>query len=156
VGLVTAFGSAEQRAALSGSALELCVQDSERTSVSARTTLLWHELLGTGVLAERAALSALTDCEAENADRWDRQWIHGILRTLLGIARRSAEELNAGLDEVLAFHRYLATRGGWELQIDGILSWAALGLMRLALEAGLPITVDSGFAPLALLRVENT
>jgi hypothetical protein len=156
VGVVTGFGTREDRAALGGTPLEFCVGEDERSSASARATMLWHELLRTGLLDEHAAQAALLDSEAENADRWERQWVHGILRALLGGARRDPDELNAGLDEVLAFHRYKLTRGGWERRPDDLLCVTALGLMRLGMEAGLPIQVESGYAPLNLLQVEST
>lgn len=154
LGIVTAFGTPEDRRTMSTVSARTAVRNAEIEPASGEASVIWQSFLAHNELAEATTRKLLVSCEAENAARRDRQWVHGIARSLLGIAGKSREELDAGLEETLAYHKYEATRGGWKLDTNGILSVVALGVMRLALEAGLETQVRSEYAPLELLKVK--
>jgi hypothetical protein len=112
---------------------------------------LWNSGLGTGTIARTPLATELARCEANNADRWDRQWTHGIVRSLLAIHDGKSDELKAGLEEIAKFTEHEAWRGDWQRLPAGQMSLVGLGLCRLARKRGLPTEIDSIYVPLQLL-----
>jgi hypothetical protein len=152
VGLVTAFGTDVDRAQLAPLPSEQITGTDELEEPGCKVARLWKDSLGSGTVAREALAEEIRRCEADNADRWDREWTHGIARCLLAVRDGSQSELKAGLEEITKFTEREAWRGDWQRLPEGQISLVGLGLCRLAQSRGLPTQVDSVYIPLPLLQ----
>jgi len=152
VGLVTAFGTEADRARLAGFPSEQINGSPENSSPGCEVARLWKNWLGTGVLPPDALARELYRAGADDADRWDRQWTHGIARALSAIHTRDRASLVDGLEEIAAFTEHMAWRGEWQRLGEGRLSLVGLGLCRMARNIGLAPIVKSIYIPVELLE----
>ena len=89
----------------------------------------------------------LTKSSDPNADLFYRPWVTTMAQGLRAVGDKNPVMVEKCINYLLQLHEHLATEGGWEKLVEGLLSFWALTLINVAKKEGVSVQYNSPYVP---------
>jgi hypothetical protein len=101
-----------------------------------------------GSLLSSEKLEAIqTDNEHPETDNFYKPWVSALTKGLQGTAEKNEILVEKSMLYLLQLHEQLAREGGWQRLAEGLLSFWALSLQKVAKKENLKLKIESPYVP---------